>query len=49
MAKTITVEHVFKIFGDKPQDALELILQGADKPEVFRRTGQSIGFGLFSI
>ena len=43
MAKTITVEHVFKIFGDKPQDALELILQGADKPEVFRRTGQSIG------
>ena len=43
MAKTIVVDHVFKIFGDKPQEALELILQGADKQEIFRKTGQSIG------
>ena len=43
MAKTITVDHVFKVFGDKPQEALELILQGADKQEIFRKTGQSIG------
>ena len=40
MAKTIVVDHVFKIFGDKPQEALELILQGADKQEIFRKTGQ---------
>ena len=43
MAKTITVDHVFKIFGDKPQEALELILQGDDKSTIFRKTGQSIG------
>ena len=43
MAKTIVVDHVFKIFGDKPQEALELILQGADKQEIFRKTGESIG------
>ena len=43
MAKQITIEHVFKVFGDEPQAALELVRQGYSKPEILERTGQSIG------
>lgn len=43
MAKQITIEHVFKVFGDAPQDALELVQQGLSKSEILARTGQSIG------
>jgi len=43
MAKEITIEHVFKVFGDAPQAALELVRQGCSKQEILARTGQSIG------
>ncbi|QNP59554.1 glycine betaine/L-proline ABC transporter ATP-binding protein ProV [Paenacidovorax monticola] len=43
MAKQITIDHVFKVFGDEPQAALELVRQGCSKPEILERTGQSIG------
>ncbi|MBO9679985.1 MAG: glycine betaine/L-proline ABC transporter ATP-binding protein ProV [Acidovorax sp.] len=43
MAKQITIDHVFKVFGDAPQAALELVRQGCSKPEILERTGQSIG------
>ena len=43
MAKTIDIEHVFKVFGDSPQAALDLVRQGASKHEVLEKTGQSIG------
>ena len=43
MAKQITIEHVFKVFGDAPQDALELVQQGLSKSDILARTGQSIG------
>lgn len=39
----INAQHVYKIFGDKPQIALELLLQGRSKPAVQRETGQVIG------
>ena len=29
MAKQIRIEHVYKVFGDSPKAALELIAQGA--------------------
>ncbi len=43
MAKKITIDHVFKIFGETPQKALELVRQGCSKQEILERTGHSIG------
>lgn len=43
MAKKITIDHVFKIFGEAPQQALELVRQGCSKHEILERTGNSIG------
>ncbi len=43
MAKQITIEHAFKVFGDSPQDALKLVREGCSKQEILARTGQSIG------
>ncbi len=43
MAKSLSIEHVFKVFGDKPQQALELVRQGHSKQEILEKTGQSIG------
>ncbi|GAB2463387.1 glycine betaine/L-proline ABC transporter ATP-binding protein ProV [Comamonas humi] len=43
MAKSIAIEHVFKVFGDSPQAALDLVRRGASKQEVLEQTGQSIG------
>ena len=43
MAKGILIDHVFKVFGDEPEQALELVRQGLSKKEILARTGQSIG------
>ncbi len=43
MAKQIIIDRVFKVFGDAPQEALELVAQGLSKQEILARTGQSIG------
>jgi len=43
MAKQIAIEHVFKVFGDAPQAALDLVRQGRTKQQILERTGQSIG------
>ncbi len=43
MAKQIRIEHVFKVFGDSPKLALDLVRKGASKQEVMEQTGQSIG------
>jgi len=43
MAKSILIDHVFKVFGDRPEDALALVRQGLSKQEILARTGQSIG------
>ncbi len=43
MAKGILVDHVFKVFGDQPEQALALARQGLGKNEILARTGQSIG------
>lgn len=43
MAKKITIENVFKVFGDTPQTALDLVRQGHSKQDILARTGQSIG------
>ena len=43
MAKQITIENVFKVFGDTPEAALQLVRQGVSKQDILARTGQSIG------
>ena len=43
MAKQITIEHVFKVFGDAPDTALALLRQGHSKDDILARTGHSIG------
>lgn len=43
MAKQIIIDHVFKVFGDAPQEALRLVQQGLSKQEILERTGHSIG------
>ncbi len=42
MAKQITIDHVFKVFGDTPQTALELVRQGLSKQDILAQTGNSI-------
>lgn len=43
MAKGIHIDHVFKVFGNKPEAAIALAKQGKSKQEIFERTGDSIG------
>ncbi|AVP58381.1 glycine betaine/L-proline ABC transporter ATP-binding protein ProV [Pulveribacter suum] len=43
MAKQIIIDHVFKVFGEAPQRALELVQQGLSKQDILARTGNSIG------
>jgi glycine betaine/proline transport system ATP-binding protein len=43
MAKHIRIEHVFKVFGDQPELALERVREGRSKQEILAETGQSIG------
>ncbi|MCA0324583.1 MAG: glycine betaine/L-proline ABC transporter ATP-binding protein ProV [Proteobacteria bacterium] len=43
MAKTIRIEHVFKVFGDTPERALALASEGWSKQDIVAQTGQSIG------
>ena len=43
MAKQISINQVFKVFGDAPEQALELVRQGVSKQDILARTGNSIG------
>ncbi|WP_144267323.1 quaternary amine ABC transporter ATP-binding protein, partial [Comamonas thiooxydans] len=43
MAKQIAIDHVFKVFGNDPKTALNLVKQGRSKQEILAQTGQSIG------
>ena len=43
MAKQIIIDQVFKVFGDEPQGALELVHQGCSKQDILARTGCTIG------
>ena len=39
----IVVENLYKVFGDKPQEAMRLLKLGETKETVFRNTGQVVG------
>jgi len=42
MAK-IEVKNFYKIFGNKPQKALEMFQQGSSKEDILSKTGQTVG------
>ncbi|HKJ71016.1 MAG TPA: glycine betaine/L-proline ABC transporter ATP-binding protein ProV [Gammaproteobacteria bacterium] len=43
MTDKIVAEHLFKIFGPKPEEALKLVEQGLSKDDIFGRTGNTVG------
>jgi glycine betaine/proline transport system ATP-binding protein len=43
MTEKIAVKHLYKVFGKKPQEAMELLRGGLDKDAIFERTGQTVG------
>lgn len=43
MTHAVEIENVSVVFGDKPQSALALMDQGADRERVTRETGQTLG------
>ena len=43
MARKIEIAHLFKVFGDDPAAALELVRQGQTKQQIVEQTGASIG------
>lgn len=43
MPAKLTVKDVYKIFGDSPEQALELLKKGESKEDIFESTGQTIG------
>jgi glycine betaine/proline transport system ATP-binding protein len=43
MNEMIQVSNLFKIFGDRPHEALELLKRGVAKEEILARTGQAVG------
>lgn len=43
VAKQIVIDQVFKVFGDQPDEALQLVRQGASKQEILASTECTIG------
>jgi glycine betaine/proline transport system ATP-binding protein len=43
MTEKVVVKNLYKVFGDTPNKALDLLRQGVDKDDIFDRTGQTVG------
>lgn len=43
MTEKVVVKNLYKIFGDNPNKALDLLRQGVEKDEIFDHTGQTVG------
>ena len=43
MTAKLKVDKVFKIFGERPEQALALLAEGQNKETIFQETGQTIG------
>jgi glycine betaine/proline transport system ATP-binding protein len=39
----LSVRHLYKVFGEQPDDAMRLLREGRDKSDIFKRTGQTVG------
>ena len=43
MAHKVEVKNLYKVFGEKPKQALKLLEQGTSKETIFEKTGMTIG------
>ncbi|WP_186156969.1 quaternary amine ABC transporter ATP-binding protein [Burkholderia gladioli] len=43
MTERLKIEHLYKVFSDRPERALGMLRQGASKADVLRDTGQVVG------
>jgi glycine betaine/proline transport system ATP-binding protein len=43
MTEKIQLSNLYKVFGEQPHLAMELLAQGVAKEEILKRTGQSVG------
>ncbi|MCC9622669.1 glycine betaine/L-proline ABC transporter ATP-binding protein ProV [Thalassospira sp. MA62] len=43
MTDKIVVKDLYKVFGDRPDQAMDMINSGIDKDEIFDKTGQTVG------
>lgn len=43
MTEKLVVKNLYKVFGDRPEEAMALVHEGADKETIFKRTGQTLG------
>jgi len=39
----LSVKNIFKVFGPNPNMAMEMLRKGADKNEIFSKTGHVVG------
>ncbi len=43
MSDRLVVSNLYKVFGNRPAEAMRLVREGCDKAEIFERTGQTLG------
>ena len=43
MTERLKIEHLYKVFNDRPQRALDMLQRGSTKADVLRETGQVVG------
>lgn len=43
MTDRLVIRHLYKVFGDRPQEAMRLVREGHGKDAIFERTGQTLG------
>ncbi len=43
MQDRLVVNGLYKVFGDRPDEAMAMVHQGIDKKEIFARTGHTLG------
>ena len=43
MSEKLIVKNLYKVFGDRPEEAMKLVAQGKDKETIFKQTGQTLG------
>ncbi|MGE8059525.1 quaternary amine ABC transporter ATP-binding protein [Pseudomonas sp. NPDC089547] len=39
----LSVKHIYKVFGPDPKTAMDMLRQGANKDEIFKKTGHVVG------
>lgn len=43
MTDRLVVKNLYKVFGNRPDEAMRMVREGKDKAEIFARTGQTLG------